>query len=54
MWLQERARWYLRTDLTRWSVASWPTIHGVDHEGIIRRKNVRDAVHAELSVRGEG
>jgi len=26
---------------TRWNVSGWPTIYVIDHEGVIRAKNVR-------------
>jgi hypothetical protein len=26
----------------KWNVYSWPTIYILDHEGVIRRKNLRD------------
>jgi hypothetical protein len=28
---------------TRWNVSGWPTIYVIDHEGVIRAKNVRGA-----------
>jgi hypothetical protein len=27
---------------TRWNVSGWPTIYVLDHEGVIRFKNVRE------------
>lgn len=27
---------------TAWNVRAWPTLYYIDHEGIIRHKNVRD------------
>lgn len=27
---------------TAWNVRAWPTLYFIDHEGIIRHKNVRD------------
>lgn len=28
---------------TDWRVRSWPTLYYIDHEGVIKHKNVRDA-----------
>jgi len=28
---------------TEWNVEGWPTIYLIDHEGVIRHKNVRGA-----------
>ena len=40
-----------------WNVRSWPTIYVIDHEGVIRYKNVRgdelDAAIAELVEKAE-
>jgi hypothetical protein len=46
---------------TRWNVTGWPTIYVLDHEGVIRFKNVReeamdravDQLLAEMPEKGE-
>ena len=46
---------------TRWNVSGWPTIYVLDHEGVIRYKNVRggamdeavEALLAEMESGGE-
>ncbi len=44
---------------TKWGVLGWPTIYVLDHEGVIRFKDVRgekmdDAVDQLLAEMGEG
>ena len=43
---------------TEWNVSGWPTIYVLDHEGVIRYKNVRgdalDAAIKELVEKAEG
>ena len=42
---------------TEWNVSGWPTIYVIDHEGVIRYKNVRgddlDAAIEELVAKAE-
>ena len=32
---------------TAWNVSGWPTIYLIDHEGVIREKNLRDEALAK-------
>jgi len=39
-----RSWWDVTTEgpiSTRWNISGWPTIYVIDHEGVIRHKNVR-------------